>query len=250
VKYLLIAIINIIYGVLMLLTLDVTTPGFTIVLAIGAVLTIIGLVGFVLYLRLVITSVKEERQESSAIQSWFGLAKSFDIVLIIGLLFRAFILQPYIVDGSSMETNFHNKEILIIDKISDKFENFHRGDVVVFQAPKAPNEDYIKRIIAFPGETVIIQNGKVYINGYELSEPYLNPGTSTLTSDTIFRFTLGPNQYFVMGDNRSNSSDSREWGAVPKTNVVGRVWIVVSPWDQKGIVPNPAPVIEKTIQTP
>jgi len=249
-KYLLIAIINIIYGILMLLTLDATTPGFTIVLAIGAILTIIGLIGFVLWLRMVITSVKDTPNENSAILSWWGLVKSFDVVLIIGLLFRAFIFQPYIVDGSSMEINFHNKEILIIDKISDKFHDFHRGDVVVFQAPKTPSEDYIKRIIAFPGETVVIQNGKVYINGFLLDEPYLPQGTLTLTDQQVFRFTLGQNQYFVLGDNRGNSSDSREWGAVPKVNLIGRAWIIVSPWDKKGFVTFPLPAIDKKVQTP
>jgi signal peptidase I len=249
-KYLLIAIINIIYGVLMLLTLDSSTPGFTIVLSIGGILTIIGLVGFVLWLRMVITSVKDTPQENSAMLSWWGLVKSFDVVLIIGLLFRAFILQPYIVDGSSMETNFHDKEILVIDKITDRFHDFRRGDVVVFQAPKTPSEDYIKRVIAFPGETVIIENGKVYVNGFLLDEPYLPKGTLTLTDEKVFRFTLEPNQYFVMGDNRNNSSDSREWGAVPRVNLIGRAWIIVSPWNSKGFVSFPLPEIEKNIQVP
>lgn len=243
-KYLLIAIINVIYGILMLLTLDVNTPGFFLVLIIGAVLTLIGLAGFILWLRMVITSVKDEPNQDQPIKNWFGLVKSFDIVLIIGLLFRAFIMQPYIVEGNSMEVNFHDKEILIVDKTSYKFRSIHRGETVIFQAPKSPQDDYIKRIIAFPGETVAIQNGKVKINGKILEEPYLPQGATTLTSDKIFRLTLGPDQYFVMGDNRGNSSDSREWGVLPKVNVIGRAWLVVSPFSQKGIVPKFSPLLQ------
>lgn len=245
-KYLLIAIINIIYGVFTLLTLDTGTPGYSVVLIIGAALSILGLVGFVLWLKLAITSVKDESAEDSTIKNWFGLAKSFDIVLIIGLLFRAFIMQPYIVDGNSMEPNFHDKEILVIDKLSYKIHQPNRGETVVFRAPENPDEDYIKRVIAFPGETVVVQNGKVYINGALLDEPYLPTGTITTSPEEILRFTLGPDEYFVMGDNRSNSSDSREWGSVPKINLIGRAWIIVSPWNQKGLVKKFTPIIEKS----
>lgn len=227
----------------MLLTLDVNTPGFFLVLIIGGVLTLIGLAGFILWLKMVIISVKDEPNQDQPIKSWFSLVKSFDVVLIIGLLFRAFIMQPYIVEGSSMEINFHDKEILIVDKISYKFHQIHRGDTIIFQAPKNPQDDYIKRVIAFPGETVMIQNGKVKINGMLLEEPYIQNGTQTLTSDKIFRLTLGPDQYFVMGDNRGNSSDSREWGPLPKVNVIGRAWIIVSPFNQKGIVQKFSPTL-------
>ncbi|OGD56407.1 signal peptidase I [Candidatus Berkelbacteria bacterium RBG_13_40_8] len=244
IKYLLVSIINAIYGVLLLLTLSSDTPGYFIVLTIGLVLTILGLAGFILWIRMVVLSAKDEVPDDTAIKNWFGLVKSFDIVLIIGLFFRALIIQPFVVDGVSMEPNFHNKEALLVDKITYRFREPQKGEVIIFQAPEKPREDYIKRIIATPGETVIVTRGKVFINGYLLEEPYLSNGAQTQTSESVFRKTLKPNEYFVMGDNRSNSSDSREWGAVPKVNIVGRAVIAIYPFNQRGIIKVEPPIID------
>lgn len=238
-KYLLIGLLNTIYGVLLLLTLSSNTPGFTIVAIIGLLLTILGVAGCVLY---VLSLTKDT--ESPLMKSWFSLATSFDIVLILGLLFRALVIQPFIVDGISMETNFHNQEGLLVDKISYRFEKPHRGDVIIFKAPTDMSVDYIKRVIGLPGETVMINNGKVYINGSLLQETYLTAGTQTLTSQTPFTETLGPNEYFAMGDNRNDSSDSRSWGPVPVQNIIGRAWLIVYPFNHKGFVRNPAPVLQ------
>ncbi len=246
-KYLLVSIINAIYGILLLLTLSADTPGYFIVLIIGSVLTILGLVGFILWMRMVILSAKDEQVDDTAIKNWFGLVKSFDIVLVVGLIFRALVIQPFVVDGVSMEPNFHDKEALLVDKITYKFREPQKGEVTIFQAPQKPSEDYIKRIVATPGETVIITNGKVFINGYLLEEPYLSNGTQTQTSENIFRKTLKPNEYFVMGDNRSNSSDSREWGVVPKVNIIGRALIAIYPFNQKGIIKTNPPILQKNL---
>lgn len=246
----LIAIINILYGTLLLLTLSKDTPGFTIVLTVGTVLVLLGASGCILWL-LSVTKAKSADAASSdkALTSWFSLAKSFDLVLIIGLVFRIFIIQPFVVDGSSMETNFHNNEAMLVDKISYRFTKVKRGDVIIFQAPKSPSDDYIKRVIGLPGETVSISQNKVYINSELLNESYLAPGTQTLTnSDAVFSETLGANEYFVMGDNRSNSSDSRDWGPVPSVNIVGKAWMIVYPLNDKEIIRNPNPTLSSVTQ--
>jgi signal peptidase I len=238
-KYVLIGLINAIYGILLLLTLSSTTPGFAIVLTIGLVLTIIGLIGCVLWLILVIKQKKGQASDDAALKSWFSLAKSFDIVLVIGLFFRALVLQPFIVEGVSMENNFHDGEAMLVDKISYHIHTPKRGDVVIFQAPRSPQDDYIKRVIALPGETIEINAGRVYINGRLLNEPYLPVGTQTLAqSNGAFEKTLAQDEFFVMGDNRANSSDSRDWGILPKKNIIGRAWIVVYPINDSKVVTN------------
>lgn len=249
-KYLLIALINTIYGVLLLLTLSADTPGFYIILIIGSILSLIGLTGFVLWLIMFIKTNRGEYPDDSNIKNWFGLVKSFDVVLVLGLFFRALVVQPFVVEGASMENNFHDKEAMLVNKIDYRFESPKRGDVIIFRAPKNPGFDYIKRIIALPGETITISSGLVYINGKLLIEPYLAPGIQTLiATDSSLKKTLGPTEYFVMGDNRNDSSDSRDWGTVPIKNIIGKAWVIVYPFDQKGIVKYPEPTINnnKTI---
>jgi len=237
-KYLLVALINTIYGILLLTTLKPDTPGFILILFVALILTIMGLVGLAMWLWQVISTQKEA---GSAIKSWFQIIKGIDILLVLGLLFRSFILQPFVVEGNSMETNFHNQEFLLVDRISYKFRSPQRGEVIVFRYPKNPNEDYIKRIVGLPGETVNIENGKIYINDNLLNEGYLPLGSQTFTSteNGSLKTTLGPKEYFVLGDNRQNSSDSREWGILPQKNIIGRAWLIVFPFQDLGKVKNP-----------
>lgn len=246
-KYLILAIINTIYGALLLSTLTPDTPGFVLVLIVGSVLAVMGLVGFVLWARLAANVSRDVSNAHAPIKSWFSLAKSFDIVLVIGLLFKALILQPFIVEGSSMEPNFHDKEIMLVDKISYRFKTPARGDVIVFKAPKNPGEDYIKRIIGLPGETVQIAKGEVFINGVLLNENYLPSSevTDNETGKLLFSQTLKTNQYFVLGDNRGNSSDSRTWGVMPRANLIGRAWWNIYPFSSFGRIKISPPVIEK-----
>lgn len=246
-KYLILAIINAVYGALLLSTLSSETPGFYLVLIIGLVLTIMGLVGFILWIRMVIKANNDAPTNHTMIGSWLSLVKSFDIVLVIGLLFKALILQPFIVEGSSMEPNFHNQEIMLVDKISYRFREPQRGDVIIFKAPKTPTDDYIKRIVALPGETIQIAKGKVFINGMLLDENYLLPGqiTDNGTSAVVFSKTLQTNEYFTLGDNRGNSSDSRMWGIMPRTNIIGRAWWNIYPFSYFDQVEHIVPVIEK-----
>jgi signal peptidase I len=149
-------------------------------------------------------------------------------VLVVGL--RVFVFQPFLVRGASMEPNFHNWDYLIVDEISYRFRAPERGEVIVFKYPNDPSQRYIKRIIGLPGETVDVSRGQVTISGgpeeFVLDElPYL----SGITTPGSTHVTLGEDEYFVMGDNRSQSSDSRSWGALPEEYIIGRTFIRVFP---------------------
>lgn len=152
------------------------------------------------------------------------------------------ILQPHKIKGNSMFPSFLNGEFLLTDKVSYRVGDPKRGDVVVFQAPPRESDEYIKRIIGLPGETVAIRGGHVYINGKLLSEPYLDSGV--YTSGGLFlnenqEYVVPENQYFVMGDNRPGSSDSRSWGPVIFKKITGRAWIVYWPFNKSGKIPQP-----------
>jgi signal peptidase I len=136
------------------------------------------------------------------------------------------------IDGQSMEPNLHNEEYVIVDKVTYLFGTPQRGDVVVFFLEGQP-KDYIKRVIGLPGETIEMSDGTVYVDGQPLAEPYV------LSSATAYRARqLGADEYFVMGDNRGNSSDSRAFGPIQLGNIVGRAWIVYWPPTDWAIVPH------------
>ena len=156
------------------------------------------------------------------------LVKVAAISAAIILPIRYFLIQPFIVKGESMEPNFQDKEYLIIDEISYRFEAPQRGQVIVFRYPRDPQEYFIKRIIGLPGEKVQIKDGHVIIyntehpDGFTLDESYLPAGLQT--DDTGGnKIEVGANEYFVLGDNRGNSKDSRYFGAVDKSFVTGKV---------------------------
>lgn len=164
----------------------------------------------------------------------FEVIKTFAIVLIVAFLLRKVVVQPFVVEGSSMEPNFHNSEYLLVDQLSYRFHQPKRGDVIIFKAPTNPNVNYIKRVIGLPGETVEIKSGKVYINSKLLDESFLKEMQQTLiyaSKTKGLTTTLGEKELFVMGDNRDNSSDSREWGTLPEQNIIGRVFLIVYPFD-------------------
>lgn len=239
-KYLIVALINIIYGSLLIALTPPATPGFITIVIIGGTLIVLGAIGLIYWIRKTYFINNDARKEG--LKNWWELIKWFDILLIAGLLFKTFIIQPFIIDGVSMEKSFHNNETILVDKISYDFNTPRHGDVVVFKAPLNPQDDYIKRVIGLPGETVKISGGKVYVNNQLLNENYLAPGVQTETFDnknTYFSRTLGADEYFVLGDNRNNSSDSREWGILPKKNIIGKAWLIILPFDSKGIIKNP-----------
>ena len=147
------------------------------------------------------------------------------IALVIVFPVRLFIAQPFIVSGASMDPTFHDGQYLIVDELSYRFENPHRGDVIVFVPPVDETKYYIKRIIGLPGETVQIKGTEVTIknaenpDGFVLPQPYIASGEERNDDITI---TLSNNQYYVMGDNRYASSDSRIWGPITRDVIVGR----------------------------
>lgn len=153
------------------------------------------------------------------------------ISLAIILPIRYFLVQPFFVKGQSMEPSFYDGDYLIIDQLSFRLREPERGEVVVFRFPQDPSQFYIKRIIALPGETVEIRGGKIFIwnsqrpSGFILNEPYVKKG---IVTEGVIRKELKSDEYFVLGDNRRASYDSRRWGAVKRKNLVGRVWL--RPW--------------------
>ncbi len=146
---------------------------------------------------------------------------SFGIFLFVYI----FLVQPHRVQGISMLPNFENSELLLTEKVSYRLSTPKREDVIVFRAPIARKVDFIKRIIGLPGETVKIENGIVFINGREYRERHEVIG-QTEGNKTI---TLGEDEYFVLGDNRLSSSDSRTFGSVKRNLIRGKVWFVYWP---------------------
>lgn len=150
------------------------------------------------------------------------------IALAIVVPIRCFLFQPFIVSGQSMEPNFYPGDYLIIDELSFRLREPKRGEAIVFRYPRNPSQRYIKRIIGLPGEEVKIEEGVVRINGEILDEShYLLPEIKTLDNLSL---KLSENEYFVLGDNREASSDSRRWGALPRENIVGRVFLRLWPF--------------------
>lgn len=149
------------------------------------------------------------------------------LVLVGG--FRLFVFQPFLVRGASMEPNFHDWDYLIVDEISYRFRDPERGEIIVFKFPHDPSQRYIKRVIGLPGETVQVQDGQVTIS--RGAEEVLLDEKNYIPSDTpgSIQTTLRENEYFVMGDNRHYSSDSRSWGALSQDLIIGRVFVRVFP---------------------
>ena len=163
------------------------------------------------------------------------------LAVLIVVPIRVFIAQPFVVEGLSMYPTFDDKDYLIVDELSYRFHAPIRGDVIIFRYPGNPSVFYIKRIIGLPGEQVSINQGLVTVTKADgtpvtLEEPYVVAEDATYTDTT----TLGPDQYFVMGDNRPKSSDSRVWGPLPKDDIIGRAYIRVYPFTDAGFLPGSA----------
>lgn len=168
------------------------------------------------------------------------------VALSIFLIIYLFVMQPHQVNGLSMYPSFDDGEYLLTDKVSYKMHEPQRGDVVVFRAPEATQCpegtgcDFIKRIIGLPGETVIVKDNQLFINGERLTESYLSAevitraGTYTANGPIV----VPQDSYFVVGDNRNHSSDSRTWGPVPANNILGKVFFRYWPLNKMGILPD------------
>ena len=184
-------------------------------------------------------SVDKPIQATEKEESVWELVRFALIVLVLAVGLRFFVAQPFVVSGSSMVPTFTDKDYLIVDELTYDFENPARGDVIVFHPPAQPKGIYyIKRVIGLPGETISINGGTVTIanadhpNGFVLSEPYISAPTNNVITKK-----LGSDEYFVMGDNRPFSSDSRSWGVLPRKNIVGRTFLRLLPVTHISVLP-------------
>lgn len=175
------------------------------------------------------------------------------VLTVLMFLIIRFAVQNFNIDGTSMEPSLHNNELILVDKWSYLFHPPQRGDVIVFKAPPNPSQDYIKRIIGVPGDTITINNTLVIVDGVTLNETYVAPANQGNIFDYkhISNLRVPPNDYFVLGDNRKGSSDSRDWGFVPRKNIVGRAAFVYWPLgqDNDGFLPNVSAVFATIHQT-
>jgi len=172
-----------------------------------------------------------------AIRRWDALREIIELVVLICAIYALVNLATvrFIVQGPSMQPTFYTRQFLIVSRVNYLLGDPQRGDIVVFHYPGNPDEDYIKRVIGLPGETVEIRNQQVYVNGTALNEPYINEAcTEDMCNDETWE--LGPDEYFVMGDNRNHSSDSRRFGPVNRRYLVGEVLIRYWPPSDWGIV--------------
>lgn len=166
------------------------------------------------------------------------------IALGLALFIRFFVAAPYVVSGQSMDPNFEDWNYLIVDRVSYDIGDPERGDVIVFDLPQEGGRSLIKRVIGLPGETVLLRGQSVTVinekhpDGFTLEEPYLDP--KNLEGRNDMRTTLGEDEYFVLGDNRRVSADSRIWGTLARENIVGRAFIRLYPLEQIGILPGEA----------
>jgi len=172
---------------------------------------------------------------------------SWEVIKIVVLAFaivipiRYFLFQPFVIQGSSMEPNFHDADYLIVDELSYRFRAPERGEVIVFNYPLDTAKRFIKRVIGLPGETVEIKDGAVIITTVDgktmtLSESYIPAG---FKAPDMSPSKLGDGQYFVLGDNRPYSSDSQDWGDLPQKNIIGRVELRLWPLNQISVFEAP-----------
>ncbi|OGG50182.1 signal peptidase I [Candidatus Kaiserbacteria bacterium RIFCSPHIGHO2_01_FULL_54_36] len=170
-----------------------------------------------------------------------GLVAYTIVALGLALFIRFFIAAPYVVSGASMEPGFDDWNYLIVDRLSYNLTEPKRGDVIVFDLPQNESRALIKRVIGLPGETVRLSGQTVTIlnaahpEGFTLDEPYLDP--ENLTGNNFSETALEKDEYFVLGDNRHVSADSRIWGSLPRSEIVGRVFMRLYPLDEIGILP-------------
>lgn len=168
------------------------------------------------------------------------------VLMALMFLIINIAVQNFDVDGHSMEGGLHDQERIMVDKATYMFHAPARGDVVVFIAPPEPTKDYVKRIIALPGDVVTVQNTTIIVDGVSLREPYVspsmqgNPFNGNAQYPQYVKRVIPPGYYFVLGDDRINSSDSRDWGLLPRQNIIGRAALVYWPLgkDNNGFLPD------------
>lgn len=168
-------------------------------------------------------------------RTWYFLREIVETIVLTLLIFAAinFLTGRFRVEGPSMEPNLHEGQYLIINKVVYKLHPPRRGDIIVFEHPQNTGRDLIKRVIGLPGESVDIREGKVYIDDVRIEEPYI-----AYHSGYSSRYLLGPDEFFVLGDNRPNSDDSHNWGVLKRDLIVGKAWVSYWPPGEMGGVPH------------
>ena len=186
----------------------------------------------------------------------FELLETLLLTLIVFLLVQLFVAQPYQIQQMSMENTLTPNQYVLVDKLTPRFDDYHRGDIVVFNPPVSWAQDatgtpYIKRVIGVAGDTVDIHDGHVFVNGIQLDEPYLFEGQPTEPADpNSHTWKLKDGELFVMGDHRADSQDSRAFGPIQKSTVIGRAWLRYWPLDQFGILPSSKSPVTSTETAP
>lgn len=172
-----------------------------------------------------------EDEEARLLSIFMEIVETALLAVAIWLVVN-FATARYVVEGISMEPNFSTGQFLIVDKLTYRFfSEPQRGDIIVFDYPGNTSDDYVKRIVGLPGETIRIENGLVYVDGVLISEPYLD-----VITPGFYEETIPPNSYWVMGDNRTSSSDSRSWGVLEQSFIIGRAWVTYWPPEQWGVI--------------
>jgi signal peptidase I len=177
----------------------------------------------------------------------FEIVETLVLTLILFWVIQSFVAQPFQVRQHSMDHTIEDSQFVLVDRLTPHFDGYHRGDIIVFTPPVPTDEGrdpFIKRVIGVSGDTVSLKDGKVFINGVELNEPYLyaldGEPQPTLPENGTTSWTVGPGELFVMGDHRQLSSDSRVFGKIPIGSVIGRAWLRYWPLDTLEILPTAA----------
>ncbi|WP_418790073.1 signal peptidase I [Phosphitispora sp. TUW77] len=158
---------------------------------------------------------------------FFGeVLESVAIAVVLAFIIRFFLFQPFYIPTGSMEPVLTKGDRIIVSKIHYRLDNPARGDIVVFKYPIDPDRDFVKRVIGLPGETLEIRDSMLYINGEFVEQPFLSPG---LKYGSYGPVTIPQGHYFMMGDNRNNSEDSRFWGMLPQENIIGKTLLIYWP---------------------
>ncbi|GAB4264089.1 signal peptidase I [Thermincola ferriacetica] len=166
--------------------------------------------------------------------SFFGeILESVAIAVILAFVIRVFLFQPFYIPSGSMEPTLQPGDRIIVNKFLYRFKEPARGDIIVFKYPRNPKRDFIKRVIGLPGETVEIRDSVLYINGKKVDQPYLPKG---LRYGSYGPVKVPEGSYFMMGDNRNNSEDSRVWGTLPRENIVGKAMLIYWPLARAGMI--------------
>lgn len=171
-----------------------------------------------------------EEQKKAVIWEWI---ETIGIAIILALLIRAFLFQPFYIPSGSMEPTLTVGDKIIVNKLGNYFKDPERGQVIVFRYPLDTSQDFIKRVIGLPGETVEIRDQIVYIDGVPLKEDYL---PSDLVYPDFQPLLIPDDSYFMLGDNRNKSQDSRAWGPLPRNLVVGKAIAIFWPMSRMGSI--------------